>query len=638
MSRLDKTSRSSKAKQNSSANFEEVLDKFIQRRGFLKSTALMGAAIAVPGCAKDDELLIKKFNSASKVEERENLSFSEVAHGLDETLTVPEGYRAEVLIRWGDPIFDGVSAFDPLKLDEQEQLKRFGFNNDFIGFLPYPFASENSARGLLVVNHEYVSSRLMFPGSPQDLELTEAQVETEIAAHGLSVFEVQRDDRGWSVNTSSRYNRRITPNTSMRMSGPAAGSNRLKTLLSQDGVRTLGTYGNCAGGLTPWGTILTGEENVDGYFSGDIDACSESENYRRFGVRRYKSWGEHKSRWNLDENPNELLHVGWIVEIDPYDPNSTPKKRTALGRVKHEGCNVHLNKDGRVVAYTGDDARFEYIYKFVSKARFDPRTPRANMDLLDEGTLYVARFEDDGRLEWLPMNYGDGPLTEKSGFRNQGDVCLDTRKAADLLGATPMDRPEDVEVNPNNGRVYAMLTNNSERKAGQLNAANPRAHNGHGQIVEFWPEDGDHANTRFQWDMFLLAGKPSEVETLYHADISASGWLSCPDNCAFDDLGNLWIASDGAEKSGVTDGLWVCEVAGPRKALTKRFLRTPKGSELCGPFFTPDAESLFVSIQHPGAGGSFDAPSTRWPDFSEDMPARPSVVVITKEGGGRVGS
>jgi len=624
---------------NSSDCFEEVLNKYLHRRRFLKSSAALGAALVLPSCGESEQAANSSSSpkASKKPTSPTSLTFKELEHGLDETLSVADGYESQVLIRWGDPLFDGVSEFNPYELNASEQSKRFGFNNDFIGFVPHSFGSNSSDKGLLVVNHEYVNSELMFPGSPRGWALTKEQVETEIAAHGLSVIEVQNTKGQWSVNTASSFNRRITPETPMRMTGPAAGSDRLKTAISSDGVHTLGTYGNCAGGVTPWGTILTGEENVDGYFMGDVEATSEAENYRRFDVDTYKNWGEHNKRWNLDENPRELLHVGWVVEIDPYDPESIPKKRTALGRVKHEGCNVFIDSSNHVVAYTGDDERFEYIYKFVSKSTYNPDDRDANLDLLEEGELFVAKFNDDGSLNWLPLIYGKGPLTESNGFRNQGDVSLDTRKAADLVGATPMDRPEDVEVNSSNGHVYAMLTNNTERKDGQIDSVNPRAHNNHGQIIEFWPESGDHTNSVFWWDIFLLAGNPKKDTTKYHAALSESGWLSCPDNCAFDKLGNLWIATDGAEKSGIADGLWATEVSGEAKALTKRFLRTPKGAELCGPFFTPNSENLFVSIQHPGDGGTFDKPDTRWPDFSENMPARPAVVVIAKKDGGRIG-
>ncbi len=610
--------------------FETVLEKYLSRRHFLRSSGVLATAAAMGA----------GLSACSETGQNNTLTFTELPHALDDQFTVADGYEAQVLLRWGDPIFSHAPGFDPFSQTAASQLQQFGFNNDFIGFLPLPFGSGQSNRGLLVVNHEYTDSPMMFPGSPERKQVSREQAQVEIAAHGLSVVEIALQTNGqWHVVSNSTYNRRITPNTPMQMTGPAAGSARLQTIMSQDGVQTLGTYGNCAGGITPWGTVLTGEENVDGYFWGDETQTPEAESHQRFkmhtGIGR---WGEYFSRWNLAENPQEPLHVGWIVEIDPYDPESIPKKRTAIGRCKHEGCNIALNANGQVVAYTGDDEKFEYIYKFVSDGIYDPDNREVNLDLLASGTLYVARFNDDGTLNWLPLVFGEGPLTLANGFARQADVCIDARKAADLVGATPMDRPEDVEVNPANGHVYAMLTNNSSRKPDQVDAANPRAHNSHGQIVEFWPENGDHTQPVFRWDLFLLAGKPGDVATHYHPNISANGWLSCPDNCAFDAAGNIWIATDGAEKTGIAEGLYAAPVSGENKALTKRFLRTPKGAELCGPFFTPDNQTLFVSVQHPAEGSTFDNPQHRWPDFHEAMPPRPAVIVIRKAGGGTIGS
>lgn len=616
-----------------SINFETVLERYVNRRDFLRTASLSGAGLLLHGCAPTSNKL-----------DQQKISFAEVAHDITEGVVVPEGYRYDPLIRWGDPLFEGVPEFDPLSQSAELQEKRFGYNNDYLGFLPMPEddsnAHSNAHQGVLVVNHENTDCDLMFPGSPKEHELPENYVPIDIVANGMSVIEIVKREGLWQTIKSSPLNRRITPHTPMTFSGPAAGSERLKTLISHDGVHTFGTYGNCAGGLTPWGTVLSGEENIDSYFTGDPLATEEAENYQRFGFfrKRYKNWGVYKERWNLQKNPREPLHMGWIVEVDPFDPNSVPRKHTALGRFKHEGANIALNDDQRVVVYSGDDQKFEYIYKFVSKYPYDKNNRESNLKLLEEGVLYVARFEENGTLQWLPLVYGDGPLREENGFRSQGDISIDTRKAADLLGATPMDRPEDIEVNPVNNKVYAMLTNNSDRTREQLSAANPRPHNAHGQVIEFWPPDGDHANDNFRWELFLLAGNPKNTITLYHPDVSDKGWLSCPDNCAFDLHGNLWIGSDGAEKSaGIAEGLWVTEVTGPYRALTKRFLSLPQGSELCGPFFTPNCHDLFLSVQHPAEGSSFDHPATRWPDFNDSMPPRPSVIVVQKENGGVIG-
>lgn len=622
----------SSKKYNNAPHFEFVMERFVTRRRFIAG-ALATSALPLSSCGSP--------KSSERRLRDSGLNYEELAHELDDTLKVADGYDAQVLLRWGDPLFPDSPSFDPHKQSKASQLKQFGYNNDFVGFIPLLDADKNpsSDRGLLVVNHEYTVSSLMFPDAVSGMPLSKDQVDVEIAAHGLSVVEVVHKNSVWSVDVTSKYNRRITPDTEAELFGPAAGSQRLTSTKSLDGVKTFGTYSNCAGGVTPWGTILTGEENVDKYFMGNPDETAEAENYRRFGVGEPGvSWGSYYDRWDLNKSPSELLHMGWVVEIDPFDPKSKPKKLTALGRLKHEGCNLHVNSDGKVIAYTGDDQKFEYIYKFVSRDAFDEGNRTKNVSLLHFGTLFVAKFLDSGELKWLPLVFGQGPLTSKNGFHSQGDISLDTRKAADLMGATPMDRPEDVEVNPENGHVYAMLTNNSKRKQKDTDLANPRPYNSHGQVVEFWPENGDHTSETFRWDLFLLAGNPKKTVTQYHPATSENGWLSCPDNCAFDSLGNLWISSDGAQKAGIADGIWSTQVSGDKKALTKRFLSAPKGAEVCGPFFTPNDETLFCSIQHPAEGSSYSRPSTRWPDFSDTLPPRPSVVAITKIGGGRVGS
>lgn len=639
---------------NPQPHFQTLLHQRLSRRNLLKASSALGGAAALSACSQAPLSGVLSISSEPPVD-LNGLTFKEVPHGLDETLTVAEGYDYQVLVRWGDPIFDDAPQFDPLAQTQETQLAQFGFNNDFIGFVPFSLSADtradageklrdDSGHGLLVVNHEYTKGRLMHPDLDKDWEMDEAQTKVDIAAHGLSVLEVKQHDSGWEVVKSSRFNRRITPNTPMQFTGAAAGASRMKTAYSTDGIKTRGTYGNCAGGVTPWGTILTAEENIDNYFFGDIEALPEKESYARFGFKgkKRKSWGRYFPRWDLDKSPNEGLHMGWIVEIDPFDPHSIPKKRTSLGRCKHEGCNIHITKNNHVVAYTGDDQAFEYVYKFVSKHQYQPgdslEARKANMRLLDEGTLFVARLFDDGRLQWLPLVYGEGPLTQANGFSSQADVLIDTRKAADLLEATPMDRPEDVEVNPTNGKVYVMLTKNKARQLGDIEPGNPRAFNRGGQVIELIAPGGDHTADNFTWELFMLGGNPDDVIAFYNAYTPKQSWLACPDNCAFDNRGNIWIATDGAEDFGVADGLWAAPTQGNGRALPKRILRTPKGAELCGPYFSPDNKTLFCSIQHPGGDSSFSKPDTRWPDFDPTMPPRPAVVAITKKDGGVIGS
>ena len=343
----------------------------------------------------------------------------------------------------------------------------------------------------------------------------------------------------------------------------------------------------------------------------------------------------------MEKEPNEPNRYGWMVEVDILDPASAPKKRTAMGRFKHEGAESVVAPDGRVVFYMGDDQRFEYVYKFVTARPYDQNDRTNNADLLDDGTLYVARFSDDGTVDWLPLIFGEGPLTPENGFASQGDVLIETRRAADLVGATPMDRPEDVEPDPNTGRVYVMLTNNTERTPDQVDAANPRANNATGHIIQVNEPGGDFTSTRSTWDIVVLCGDPNDPASgaTWHSSTSEHGWLGSPDQCAIDPSGRVWIASDGNEKTGSNDGLWALTVDGPERGRSQAFFRAPVGAEVCGPRFSPDGRSLFLAVQHPGEGenASYENPTTRWPDFEDGKPPRPSVVVVRRSDGGPVG-
>ena len=624
----------------------EIIEARMGRRQLLKGAAA-GAVVGLLGTTVGGV-------SARAADNPSTLTFEEIEHGIDETHHVAKGYSANVLIRWGDKVFADSPDFDVKAINAAAQERLFGYNCDFIAYMPLPVGSTNSENGLLCVSHEYTSAELMFPGLTEEDKndkISKDQVEVEIAAHGHTVVEIKKAGGAWQVVTDSPHNRRLPlSQTKMRVSGPAAGHDRLKTSADPTGTEVIGTANNCAGGTTPWGTVLIGEENVNGYFGGDAEKMPEAAAYKRYGITKdsWYAWWKYQDRFNVEKEPNEPNRFGWIVEIDPYDVNSVPKKRTALGRFKHEGATTILNKDGRVVAYSGDDERFDYIYKFVTNGTYNPNDRAANMDLLDDGTLYVAKFLDDGKLQWLPLVHGQGPLTAENGFNSQADVLIEARRAGDLLGATPMDRPEDVEPNSVNGRVYAMLTNNSRRKLDQIDAANPRAGNTTGQIIEMIPpggegKDADHAATEFTWEFFLLAGDPTFGGTQYGKGTSKNGWLACPDNCAFDSKGRIWISSDqGGEQSKFQtgDGIWAADVAGDGRALTRMFFRVPVGAEMCGPCFTPDNKTFFVAVQHPaeGSDSTFDNPSTRWPDFADGMPPRPSVVVITKDDGGEIGT
>jgi hypothetical protein len=621
----------------------------------------MGELMGTPLIALADYETSKRPAGEKTVSSR--FGFTEIAHGVDENHHVAPGYDADILIRWGDKVLLDAPDFDPFNQRAASQLKQFGYNNDFIGFIPLPFGSNNSEHGLLCVNHEYTDEEVMFPGLGKYVEThskaSQKIVDIEMACHGGSVIEIKKIQGKWRVIEVSQYARRINAyDTEMRIAGPAAGSDRMKTSTDATGTRVIGTLNNCAGGITPWGTYLMAEENFHYYFSGNLDGHPEAQNYARYGVPNDRFiWGRYYKRFDINAEPNEANRFGWVVEVDPLDPKSTPVKRTALGRFKHEGAQCIINPDGRLVIYSGDDQRFEFLYKFVSEGKFDPVNRDANMDLLDKGTLSVARFNDDGSLDWLPLTYQNPVLREDSSFASEADVLIETRRAATLLGATPMDRPEDVRPNPVNGKVYVMLTNNSKRgKDGKpgTDKVNARSQNIWGQVVELTPPNGNHAAERAQWDILVQAGDPKKpgVSAMWNPATSENGWFACPDNCAIDPRGRLWVTTDQGDEwkkaSGTADGVWALETEGEGRGAGKMFFRVPVGAEMCGPCFTPDGKTLFVAVQHPATDGTrdypgfersstFEDPATRWPDFDPKMPPRPSVVVITRQNGGVIG-
>ena len=632
----------------------EIIASRFSRRGFLKGSLAVSAIAATVS-----PLALVSADNA-RAAEGSAFSFDELEAGIDDKHHVAPGYDADVLLRWGDPLFADLPEFDPTKQSAEAQLKQFGYNNDYVGYIPIDGSAEH---GLLVVNHEYTNSHLMFPGIVKIVDkdgkkalevapLSKEQVDVEMAAHGGTIVEIRKEAGKWQVVRDGKLNRRISSNTEMALSGPAAGHDRLKTSADPSGTKVIGTFNNCAGGVTPWGTYVMAEENIHGYFSGELPADhKEATNYKRLGIPEGAyEWGAHYDRFDLAKEPNEANRFGWIVEVDVNDPTSTPRKRTAMGRFKHEGAELIVAKDGRVVFYLGDDERFDYVYKFVTKGTFNPNDRAANMNLLDDGTLHVAKFAEDGSVEWLPIVFGQGPLTAENGFADQADVLIETRRAADLLGATKMDRPEDIQPNAGNGKVYVMLTNNSKRKAEQVDAANPRAENAFGHIIEIVEDGGDFTATKGKWEVLLKCGDPSvaEVGATFSTATTANGWFGMPDNCAVDSAGRLWVATDGQgpKATGRTDGLWAVDTEGSARATSKLFFRVPIGAEMCGPLFAPDDQTAFVAVQHPGDGGedweAFGRPSyyedlsTRWPDFKPDMPVRPSVVAITKQGGGKI--
>ena len=563
-------------------------------------------------------------------------------------VTVPRGYDWAPVIRWGDPILKGAPAFDPLDQSPEAQAGQFGYNNDYLDIIE---TNRQGTRGILVCNHEYTNEGIMFPPGTDP----ELMIRTVWEAHGMAVVELRRRRRGdaWRYVKGARLNRRITLNTQFRVDGPAAGSDLLKTAEDGTGRRVRGTMNNCAGGTTPWGTVLSGEENFNQYFLATGTDPRETR-YGLSGTQDARNWRSVDPRWDAThpDFANEPNRFGWIVEIDPYDPRSTPVKHTAMGRFKHEGANVIVNRDGHVVAYMGDDERFDYVYRFVSRDTYrrgtSARDRKHNLSLLSSGDLSVARFtgdglEDgvsDGTGEWIPLTRNGESVVP--GFSTE-EVLVFTRLAADAVQPTKMDRPEDVQPSVHNGRIYVACTNNTDRgkpdKEGPTEP-NPRPANKDGHVVEIAPTRGDHTATTFSWNLILICGDPATAGTYFGGYTGPVSPISCPDNVAFDSVGNLWISTDGQPSAlAHSDGLYKVPVAGPDRGRVQQFLAVPSGAETCGPVIHDREGSVFVAVQHPGEEGTWDAPQSRFPDF---VPAggtagrgdfagpRPTVVQVTR--------
>lgn len=643
---------------HSSKNFGEVLEQRFERRallgGLMKSipaTALL--ATAAPAAAAEAAPEAAAAASPAPQAKRETrLQFQAIKASTQDAIQASPGYKTALLLKWGDPLFNDSPAFDPMAQTAAAQAKQFGYNNDWMGYFPLPAHDVTNPRhGLLAVNHEYTNPELMFRTYGGFANQTAEQTEVELQAHGLTVVEVMRNSKGdWSYVVGSRYNRRVTATTPTELTGPAAGSDWLKTSADPTGRRVLGTLNNCAGGQTPWGTILSGEENFHQYFSnaGRVTNARAKAINAIYGMPEGNGeypWARHVDRFDMSKEPNEANRFGWIVEFDPYQPQSVVRKRTALGRMRHEGCTIQVAQNGQIVAYTGDDERFQFAYKYVSKGKYNAFDRLANDTLLDEGTLYAAKFNADGTGEWLPLVFGQGPLTAANGFSNQADVLVNTRGAAALLGATKMDRPEDIETNPVNGKVFIALTNNTRRTDRDKDAANPRANNRWGHIIELTEDNGDHTATKFFWEIFILCGDPAQTSqgTFFAGyDPKQVSAIACPDNITFDSKGNLWIATDGQPGAlGVNDGIFAVPTDGVERGFVRQLMSGVNGAETASLVFNSDDTALFVTVQHPGEGGRWTLNEadlvSKWPDGRG--PNKPGVVVVTKsEGNPVVGS
>lgn len=621
----------------------ETLTQGLARRQFLGMGALCGAALFLGGSVLSRSVLAQSVSAASPL-----LGFSGIAASTADTVTLPPGYSARPLISWGQPLHAHGPAFDAKGGNSAaDQEVQFGDNNDGMSLFPFPGEPD---RALMAINNEYTNYKLLFShgGAPQSAE----DVRKALASEGVSVIEVRRQQGRWQFVQGSPYNRRIHGNSPLRFSGPAAGDALLKTAADPTGTQVLGTFQNCANGKTPWGTYLTCEENFTDCFGSSDPNLALDAAQKRYGASaasKEVNWHRHDPRFDLAKHPNELNRHGWVVEIDPFDPHSTPVKRTALGRFKHENAAVGQTADGRAVVYMGDDERGEFIYRFISRDRIDPGNPKANRDLLDHGTLYVARFDDGdgsaehprGRGQWLALSHGKHGLEAAAGFESQAQVLIHARQAATLLKATRMDRPEWIVISPLDGQVYCTLTNNIKRgEDGQpVGGPNPRAKNVYGQILRWRPVGNDHAADAFEWDLFAVAGNPAvhpEGPGRGSPNITAQNLFNSPDGLAFDDGGRLWILTDGdMSNAGDFAGMGNNQMlaADPASGEIRRFMVGPVGCEVTGIAFSPDHKTLFVGIQHPGESGA----ST----FPEHLPGgtpRSSVMAITRDDGGVIGA
>lgn len=632
--------------------FAEVLEANVARRSVLGGA--MGAAAigffagAPAATALAGTTTAEVTGPTTRPRNRRPLiGFDAIPVSTDDDIHVPEGYVAEVIIPWGTPLFsDGPKWKKNASNTSREQAVQVGYNHDGQHFFPFDTRGrmksrggrhDNNGAGLLVLNQEYTDPALLTTDGLE--EVTLEKVRKHQHAVGVTVIAIKQKRNGSWTHTDSLFNRRVHANTPVVFSGPAANDPRLKAKTSPRG-----TMANCSMGNTPWGTYVTCEENWADYFGSADKNHKVTDEEKRYGIapgQTYYRWNEVDDRFDTDKDPNEQYRWGWCVEIDPFDPDHTPVKRTALGRVKHENCHFSTSR-GRVIAYTGDDQSGEYIYKFVSSRPW--RAARAmGKSPLDEGTLYVAKFNDDGTGEWLPLVFGQGKLTAANGWKDQADVLIRTRRAADAVGATPMDRPEWIKENPKTGDMYVTLTNGS---AGP-NAANPRKNNVYGHILRWTEKYGDKTGTEFDWDIFVLAGDPTK-DPMVNIEGDAFG---SPDGLYFDTDGRLWIATDVSnskqllkEYENLGNNQMLC--ADPHTREIRRFLTGPKGAEITGIMGTPDRRTLFVNIQHPGEETkAIGAPTPKnpqavssWPHHDKDGRPRPATVVIRRKDGGIVGS
>lgn len=613
--------------------FDRVVERAISRRGFLGGALAFGSGAAVMGTA-----FLK--GSTAMAQQTSRFAFEQLAPQTDGAVHVPQGYSWKTLVRWGDALFSDAPEFDPVQGVPTEGSDRvFGENTDGMELFNV------GGREILVINSEYTNNDINLPSEQDGLPTSAGDVLRLQNLQGVSVIEIAEGEDGWSVVVDSPFNRRITHNTPMMIDGPAAGHDLLKTQADPTGTQSLGTFNNCGSGRTPWGTYLTCEENFNGYFgstAGLPEDATLAAGYKRYGINESGfnyNYHQFDARFDVSQNPNEPHRAGYIVEIDPTDPASTPVKRTALGRFKHENAATVLAPDGRVVVYMGDDERGEFMYKWLSRDVYVPGGDTST--LLSEGQLYVAKFNDDLTGEWVA-------LTPASTGMEPAEIAIFTRTAASAVGATTMDRPEWIAVNPTAVEAYCCLTNNSRRGATNddgsirsnaggdpmtVNAPNSRATNDYGQILRWRPHGDNHAATTFEWDLYVMAGNPTvHAEGPYAGtrNINEGNLFNSPDGMVIDSTGLIWIQTDGDDSNeGDFAGMGNNQMlAGdPVTGEIRRFLTGPKGSEVTGLCWSSDRRTMFVGIQHP------DAP---FPDGEGSLP-RSAIVAVKRDDNALVG-
>jgi len=605
-------------------DFDRIVEAAISRRGLLGGTLAFGSVAALSSVG----LPGKAMASASR------FAFEQIAANTEDSITVPPGYTADVVVAWGDPLTSDAPEFDhDTRGSGASQAVTFGDNID--GMEVYAVGDKM----LFTCNNEYTNRSVIWGNRAEGKFETDDDVVKGKMAHGLSVIEIAQTDGKWGIVKDSPYNRRVTPDTEMELTGPAAGHDLLKTAADPNGTKSLGTWNNCGNGSTPWGTYLACEENFNGYYSAEDPEHVVSPELARYGVSAEDwgyGWATVDERFDVSKHPNEPNRNGYVVELDPTDPNSTPKKRTALGRFKHENAEMVINGDGRVVVYMGDDERGEFLYRYVSDGVYAPGGDTDS--LLTDGSLYVAKFYENGTGEWLALT------PETTGLANQAEVCIHTRIGASAVGATTMDRPEWVAANPNAAEVYAALTNNKNRgiktNAGgdetPVGGPNPRAENNYGQIVRWRPDGADHTANGFGWDLYVLAGNPTVHSDAYGGsdNVNADNMFNSPDGLKFDDNGILWIQTDGnySNEEGFAGHGNNQMLAGDTvTGEIRRFLVGPNECEITGLTWSPDRRTMFVGVQHPGERGN-----SHWPGGGDSVP-RSALIAIRREDGGLVG-